>query len=557
VALAAHRHGQRQQDPVAVLKTLGVTPGGILGLVLARLGIIGAAACLAGLALGAAGQSLALVALRDLVPVELPAPGPVPLLIGAGTGLTCLAAFAGPPLLRLRTVPPVRVLRREPIPDAGLRAVAWSAGAAAVVLLMLAYSRSVVLTGWLLLGTAGTVALFLAAAAALLRTGRLVGTRAGSAWRLGLARLQRRRGESQVQILVFGLAILLLLVLTLLRTALIAEWRAQVPDNAPDHFALNVAREEVAPFTALLREGVAGEPVLRPTLRARVTAVNGEPVDRDTEEGRDLFREHTLSTAASLPDANEVVEGRFWSDAPDDPMQASVASEFARDVGLTVGDRVRFGLGGLPIDVTVTSLREVDWDSLEPNFLFLLPPQAVADYPTTYITAFHLAVDRKAFLERLLRRFPTVTIIEVDAVVEQIQRIVDRVTLAVEGVLALVLLAGVLVLVAAIRSSLDERLRAFGLLRALGAGRRHIRTALLVEFGALGAASGVLAAAGAELTVYLLATQVFELAPRLHGWVWLAGPAAGIAIVGGVGTLACRSVLSVPPALVLRDTAAA
>lgn len=553
VALAASRYSQRQHDPVAVLKTFGTTPKEIQWLYIGNLAVLGGIATAIGLALGWAAQAGALAALSDLVPVRLPAPGPAPFVVGMVTGFVCLMSFALPPLLRLRNVSPLRVIRRDLDPTDASVATAYAAGLGGSLLLLVWYSGSLALTGWLLLGTFGTVLCLLGVASVLLRAGRVVGMQAGSGWRIALAGLQRRGQENRVQILVFGLAIMLLLILYLTRTSLLDEWQQQLPADAPNHFVLNVAPYEVDDFRALLESEGEGSQPFYPMMRGRVLQVNGEPIPGEDEPGRWLGRERNLSWADALPAGNTIVEGDWWAEDPQRP-QVSLDDEFAREARLEVGDVLTFSIADRQVEVVLSNLRRVDWDSMRPNFFILLSEGAMDAFPATYLTSFRLESDRKSFLNRLLRAFPTVTVIEIDEVIGQIQRIIDRVTLAVEMVLALVMVAGALVLVASIQSSMDERLREYGLLRALGASRRRILGALVIEFAALGLFAGVLAAVGAEVTVFLLQEQVFELDGSLHPWVWLGGPLVGVLVIGAIGTLSTRRVVDTPPAIVLRET---
>ena len=552
VALAANRYSQRQHDAVAVLKTFGVTPRQIQRLYLGNLLCLGALATVAGLALGHGAQAGALRALKEMVPVGLPAPGAEPFVVGAITGFVCLLSFALPPLLRLRGVSPLRVIRRDLDPSDASMALAYLSGLAGSLLLLVWYSGSLELTGWLILGSFGTVVCLMGVASLLLRTGRVVGMQAGSGWRIALAGLQRRRGENRVQILVFGLALMLLLIIYLTRTALLEEWQNQLPPDAPNHFVFNIAPFEVEEIRGLLRtEGAGGQPFF-PMMRGRVLALNGEPIAGDGER-RWLTRERNLSWSEALPEGNTIVAGDWWSDEAE-LAEVSMEEDYARENELEVGDVLTFSIADVEFDARLANLRRVDWDSMRPNFFVLLSPGALEDFPATYLTSFRLEKARKSFLNRLLRSFPTVTVIEIDAVVEQVQRIIDRVTLAVELVLLLVLGAGALVLVASIQSSMDERLREYGLLRALGAGRSRILGALVIEFAALGLFAGVLAAVGAEITVFLLQEQVFELDGSLHPWIWLGGPLLGVLLIGVIGTLATRRVVDTPPAIVLRET---
>ncbi len=554
VALAAHRYSQRQHDPVAVLKTLGMTPSEIQQTYLSSLLVLGTFATSIGLLAGWGVQSIGLIALSDLVPVVLPAPGLRPFLVGGITGFICLLAFALPPLLRLRGVSPLRVIRRDLAPNDASMAFAYLSGLAGSLILLVWYADSLQLAGWLILGTFGTVVVLLGVAHLLLRTGRILGMQAGSSWRIALAALQRRRRENSVQIVVFGIAIMLLLILYLLRTALLEEWRGQMPEDAPNHFVLNIAPDEVAPLTAMLDEHTAGADTFYPMMRGRIVAVNGSPtVDAQSDQRSRVGSERNLSWTWQLPPGNRIVSGQWWLEGETEP-QVSLDADFAESVGLSVGDHLVFDIVDRQVEARVASLRSVDWDSMRPNFFILATPAVMEDLPATWLTSFRLEADEKQFLTSLLRRFPTLSVIEIDEVMAQVQRIVERVTLAVEVVLILVLLAGALVLIASIQSSMDERFREFGLLRALGAGQRRILGALVIEFAALGLFAGILAAVGAEVTVWILQEQIFQLPGRLHPALWIGGPALGVLLIGSIGTISTYKVVRTPPAIVLRET---
>jgi putative ABC transport system permease protein len=408
-------------------------------------------------------------------------------------------------------------------------------------------------------GISGVSIVFGALAYLLLRAGRKIGMQAGSGWRLALAGLARRRGESVAQILIFGLAIMLLLIMVLLRTALLSEWQTQLPEHAPNHFLMNVAPDQVEPLEAMVHGHVDQMGELYPMTRGRIVAVNGVDTTQWEETRRasastdpNLDAERNLSWTAVLPANNRIEAGAWWDERSDDPA-VSLEEAYAASAGIKVGDVISFDIGGLPVDARVASIRRVEWDSMAPNFFILFSPGALRDVPATYMTSFYLAPQDKAFLNRLLAAFPTVTVIEVDKVIAQIQSIVGRVTQAVQLVLSLVLVAGCLVLIASIQASGEERLREHALLRALGASRRLVRGALGAEFALLGAFAGLIAAFGAEVTVFALDKQVFELSPQLHPWVWLAGPVLGAAVVCGIGLFSTRALVGSPPVMVLRE----
>lgn len=560
IALAAQRYSIRHYDHVAILKTLGATPKTVDAIYLAIFVLLGLAAALLGAALGYVLQLGVVRILSPYIPVALPAPSLRPLLLGLMTGFVCLLAFAAPPLLRLRSTEPVRVIRRD-LGEPTLSQLATRACAALGTLALLWwYSEDLKLTLLLFSGALVALLVFYALALALLRTSRALGIQAGSVWRLALAGMQRRGQQNSLQILVFGLAIMLLLILYLLRTALIAEWQAQIPPQAPNHFAINISPQDVAPIQSLFAEqGIASQP-LYPMIRGRITSVNGESTTaRDARYGRygdgipRTSATRNLTWAQALPPDNRVIAGSWWSPAYAGEPQVSLEQDLAEHNRLKLGDTLVFDIEGRQVAATVSSIRTVAWDNMQPNFYIIFSPKALEDFPSTFMTSFYLSKERKRFLNQLLRAHPTMTVIEIDALIEQVQRIITQVTLAVELVLALILASGGLVLLASVQASMDERLKQHAILRTLGAPRRLILGSLAIEFCTLGLLAGLLATLGAEATLYTLKTQIFQLPYTPNPQVWLQAPLTALLLIGLLGTWATRKVVDAPPANILRD----
>jgi len=565
VALGAHRYARRHYDHVAILKTLGATPRHIQWGYLLLLVSLAVVAIPLGLALGGAVHLGIVSALSAFLPVGLPVAGARPAIVGAVTGFVCLFAFALPPVLALRDISPMRVIRRD-LSQLGVSApVTYGSAAAGSLLLLVWYTGSIVLTLWTLLGVVGVTLVFGVLALALLRGGRSIGMQAGNRWRLALAALQRRRNETVAQVLIFGLAIMLLLILLLLRTALLDEWQQQLPERAPNHFVMNIVADQLEAVQRLLDENTTYGGVIYPMIRGRILAVNGVPTQewRQTHgapDGPSMESERNLSFAERLPANNRVVAGEWWTlAAPGDAPRAaaepmiSLEADYARETGIGLGDQLEFDVAGTVFSARVSNIRTVEWDSMEPNFFVLFAPGVLEEFAATWMTSFYLPPENKRFLNRLLGEFPTISVIEVDEIIAQIQSIVRRVSDAVELVLYLVLVSGCLVLVASIQASRDERLAEHALLRALGASSRLVRGALAAEFAVLGAFAGAVAAFGAEVTVWVLTRQIFELPAELHPWLWLTGPFFGIAIVATCGLLGTRSLVRSPPVRVLRS----
>ncbi|MEM7002287.1 MAG: FtsX-like permease family protein [Pseudomonadota bacterium] len=559
VALSAHRYASRHYDHVGVLKTLGATPRQILLGYLNILLLTGGVAIAIGLMAGAGLHFLIVQILGTLIPVELPAPGMRPFLLGSATGLICALSFALPAFMHLQGISPMRVIRR----DLGVAPlsewVTYGAAAAGSVLLLVWYTKSLFLTFWTLVGVVSVVVVFGGLALLLLKGSRVAGMQARSGWRLALSGLQRRRQENTAQILIFGLAIMLLLVLVLLRTELIGEWRSQVPEDAANHFVMNVTADEVDEVRGLIDTGATAGDFLYPVIRGRVVAVNGEDATEYQkkiprqygDDGPRLRSERNLTWIAEPPQDNEIVSGEWWQ-ADNATAEVSLEAEYAAGFNLGLGDVLTFDIGGRSFDATVTSIRTLEWESMTPNFFIILSPAALQDFAATYMTSFYLPPENKQFLNTLLRAHPTITVIEIDALIIQVQKIVDRVTQAVELVLALVLLSGCLVLVSSIQASGDARQAEHALVRTLGGTRSLIGSSLLAEFLVLGAFAGVVAVVGAELTVAMLQGQVFDLEVRAHPWIWPVGPIVGGLVIAFVGMLGARRLINSPPMQVLR-----
>jgi putative ABC transport system permease protein len=562
VALSAERYAARHYDHVAIMKTLGVTPSEVQWGYMSALILVGLLGGVAGVFAGTALHFLIIEALRDFLPAQLPLPTVRPFIIALITGFACLLAFGLPPIWRLRHVSPMRVIRRDLDTAAVTRTLTYGTAAAGSLLLLIWYTNSLWLTVWTLAGVAAILVLFGGLAHVLLSTGRALGMQAGNYWRLAMAGLKRRNRENLAQILIFGLAIMLLLILVLTRTALLDDWQRQLPDDAPNHFVMNVLPEQLDALRQTLTDEVGAPAQLYPMLRGRIINVNGiearqwerELTARDElgSPGPRLGAERNLSWTADLPPLNRVIAGRWWQ--PDDSRAlVSVEEGYAESNNLSLGDVLDFDIGGIPVTAEVTSVRRLEWDSMQPNFFILFSPAALEDLRATYMTSFYLTREQKPFLNDLLRQFPTVTVIEVDEILEQLRTIIGQVTQAVELVLLLVLGSGCLVLIASIQASRDERLREHALVRTLGGSRRLILQALAAEFAVLGVFAGFVAVVGAELTVYLLQTQVFGLEFQWHPWIWLLGPLLGAAVITSVGLLGTWKLVHSPPMAVLRE----
>jgi putative ABC transport system permease protein len=343
--------------------------------------------------------------------------------------------------------------------------------------------------------------------------------------------------------------------LTSVRTELMAQWQATLPQGAPNHFLINIQPAEREALGAVLVEAGVGEPRFTPLVRARVSHVNGAPVDEyraATPRGRDELDDETnLTWSAQLPPDNEIESGQWW-EAGDEVPQISLEEELRAAIGLKLGDEITYAIGGESLTVRLTSTRKVYWQSFRPNFFMVLSPGAIERFAHTYITSLYVAPEQRRVTVDLVRQFPSVSVLDIGAVLDQVRRSMDRAALAVQYVFLFTLAAGVMVLLAAIQSTREERMFESAVLRTLGARRSVVLQGVAAEFTALGLLAGTLAALGAASIGYVVATRLFQLqfAPGLG--LWLGGLIAGAVVVGVSGTLAVRSVINQSPVATLR-----
>jgi putative ABC transport system permease protein len=556
IAMGARRYSERHFDTAAMLRCLGATQRELVALFAPQFLLLGLIASAAGCALGWLTQEAVFYLLREVYPLRLPPAGLAPVAFGFFTGLLALAGFALPPLLRLRQVPPLRVIRRELAPLPPSAWLVYGSAAIAILILMWRFTGSLLLTAAVLAGSLAAAAALAAFAGGLLALSRRAHRRVGVTWRFGMNNLWRRARTSIGQILAFGLVLMAMAVIALLRTDLLSTWQTQLPPDVPNHFAFNILPQDVAATQGFFAQHRIPASDLYPMVRGRLTEINGRPVTQAVtkeEDGNEAIRrELNLTWSGTLPSDNRVVRGTWWNDAAvANPV--SVEEKLAQKLGIDTGDELTFSIGGSERRARVASIRSVQWDSFHPNFYMIFPPGALDDLPATYLTSFHLAPEQKPLLTSLVRSFPAVTVLEMDQVLAQVRTILAQVTAAVELVLLFVLAAGFAVLFAALATSLDERFHEGALLRTFGAGRRQLRAAHFAEFAVLGALAGVLAAIGTELIAWALYTRAFELEYHFKWPVWILAPLAGGLLIGLAGYLGTRRVVSRSPLSVLRE----
>jgi putative ABC transport system permease protein len=556
VAMSARRYVYRHLDSVALLKTLGATRAFTLSVSLLQLFIIAVAAAIIGSAIGFVAQEWLLRVVRGLINADVPPADLTPIAVGFITAIAVLGGFALPPLLQLSRVPTIRVLRRDVGPPPPLVVLAFGPAVAVVVLLIYWVVRDTTLFVGFSLGLVGFVVLLALTGWLLVSAaGRLRG-QVGVAWRYGVANLSRRKTDSLVQMVAFGTGLMVLLLLGLVRDDLQNDWRKTLPATAPNFFFINIPPTDRDDFVKFLEERGAHLTRVLPMIRGRMTHINGKPVEalRFKNEDGDNFagREQNLTWAMDLGRDNRIVAGRWFSQDDVGKPLISISTEYQESLGVNVGDRLAFDVAGESFEATIASVRKVKWDSFQPNFFVVFAPGLLDGTNGTYMTSAFFKPQASRTLAQLARRFPSVSIFDIDDLLNQVRSVMDKAVLAVQSVFIFTLFAGLTVLLAAVQSSRDERRYESAMLRTLGASRSTVLQSVLAEFAVLGTLSGILAAAGASIAAYFMETRVLQLPYTFDVRVWIVGLVGGAVLVSFSGWLATRSVVNQAPLKTLR-----
>jgi putative ABC transport system permease protein len=555
VATAARRFSQRHLDTGAIMRSMGATQNRISLLFFFEMLWLALIASTLGSLLGYFTQLVIAQLMDQLLLTTLPPPSLKPLLLGYATGIILLLGFAMPPLLALKRVPPLRVLRKD-VAGTGVSSWLFTLGVLLSMGVLLYWqTQDLKLVVYMLSGIFLTL-LLLAACARLLISGlNTIRGSVGVAWRFGLANIARRPSGSVMQIVAFGLGIMVLLLLSTVRNDLLDDWQGSLPEDAPNHFLINIQSDQVEAINDFFT-GQGVETRIYPMVRARLIKINGRAVSTDDYDGERakhlLTREFNLSWSDALPAASHVTEGEWWNSEQQGQPLLSLEEGIGESLRIGMQDSVTFDVNGSEVSLRVVNLRKVDWDSFNVNFFTVLPPGLLDRYPASWVTSIYLDSEQRGRLGELVKAFPNVTIIDVGALMTRVRTIMDRVSLAVEFIFLFTLMAGIAVLLAAIQSTQDERRFESAILRTLGAQRGILMRGLVAEFVTLGGLAGLLAGVTATALAWLFAEHVFQFDYSFNPWIPLAGVVAGVLIVGVSGVLGTRKVLQQPPLLTLR-----
>lgn len=554
-AVAASRYSQRHTQSVAIVKALGATTQQIRLIYGSHLALVVLFSLLCGVIAGSAAISISQWGIQQYLTDYVPHYSIRPFWLGVLTCITCALLFAARPLWRLASTAAIEVLK-QPASNGALDKLQLVIGATAIWLLMWLFSGELTLSLGLFVLCSVFAALLLGFAALVVKLAKPVAAGQSSARKLALANLRRRLWANSFQLITFSLAIFLALLLYFLRAELISQWQRQIPEGAPNQFLVNITEQQRTVLDDFAKQHELQLGLYYPVVRGRLTQVNDEQLLQEaTKEDRSnqrvgIGRELNLTWLSQMPNNNKLIEGDWFSHQT--RAEVSVEAEVAKRLELKLGDNLAFSIGGQQVSAKVSSIRKVDWNSLQPNFYMILSPDLLAQFPATYINAFYLSSDNSLLLNQLARLMPTVTVISVDNIINQVNDIIAQVTIALSFILILICLAAALVLIAQVQATLEQREKELAILRTLGARYAFLRNALMLEFALLGAMAGTFATLLAELMLLIVQQRVFNLPFSLHYNLWWIGPALGITLVTLLGWWQLKRLLHTPGAVLMR-----
>ncbi|MBU1448193.1 MAG: FtsX-like permease family protein [Gammaproteobacteria bacterium] len=553
MALAARRFVARHLDGCAVMRCLGAQQGQVLWLFLYQFILLGVIAVLFGSLLGYVTQALLVESIASMREADLPLPGVMPLLQAAVSGFALLLGFAFLPLLQLRRVSPLRVLRRELGAPQASGWLVYGVATLVLAILFLWHAGSLKLGMAVLFGLLAGLVLFGWMAWLLLHGLARNVFFLGAQWRHAFNNLSRHGRSAAVQVVALSLGGMALLVLTLVRGDLLQGWESKLPPETPNRFVVNIQPDQLDAVADFFKRQALPVPEMQPMIRGRLVEIAGRAINGDSypdPRARGLVeREFNLSYMTQMPGWNQLVSGKWWVDSGKEEL--SVEEGIAQTLGIKLGDRLTYDVAGSRFTAKVTSLRKVEWDSMKVNFFVIATPALLQDFPSSYLSSFYLPPDKVQAGDDLSREFPNLLLIDTGAVIAQVRGIMDQIAQTVSAVFLFTLLTGLAVLYAALLSTQDERSHEAAILRTLGADSRYLRRLHLSEFAVLGGLSGLFAAGGAVLLGWVLARFVLEIPATFDPLIWLVGVGGGVLIVTLSGWLATRKLVQRPPLRIL------
>ena len=546
VALAARNFSQQHMQDCAMRRVLGQSQASIATLFTFEFIVLGLVASLIGLAAGYAAHLFFVELLSSLVDTVLPPANWMPSLQGIGVGMCCMLAFGLPPVLQLSSIPPLLVMRRELGRLKKMPFLVWSLGSVGLCLLMASVSKDFLLTSYVVGGFLGAILIFaLGSLGAIFVLRKFVHEQNSPVWlRVATRQIYAQSGYAVLQISALSVGLLALMLLVLLRTDLITSWRNATPEDAPNRFVINIQSDQADDFQKQLNTAGVQKLDWYPMIKGRLIAINDDPIKanryKDERAQHMVDREFNLSHSAQAPENNQIIAGRW---VPNEEHALSIEEGIAKTLDLHLGDKMRFDISGFIYEAQITSIRKVDWSSMRTNFFVIFPMKDMNDLPQSFIAAFK-APGSTGFDNKLVRQFPNITEFDIGSTLNQIQNILEQVTNAVEFLFVFTLVAGLIVLVACVHSTREQRAKEYAVIRALGGTNKLLVKIQRAELWGMGALAGFMSSFCACAIGWGLAKFVFEFEWTASPLFVLVGTAFGVLMAWGAGWLGLRAVLN-------------
>ncbi|MDY6889994.1 MAG: FtsX-like permease family protein [Pseudomonadota bacterium] len=526
IVLALRRFALGQHTRSALLLNLGLRPDQLVRLYLYQLLIAWAVVALLGLLTGYLLQGAVYQWLADLLPQSLPPAAWWRWLIGPALGLALLVLLGLPPILQLARIPVAHLLRGDPPPQDRTALLLQGCSGLLLIITLLAFlqapAAALSLLLFLLLGGALFGWLAQWALSACVRPL----ARHGLLGRLLAMRLRQQRRWHRLQAAVVVMLLTLLSVIWVSRSDLLQQWQAQLPDDTPNYFVINIQPWEKEALSRFLAERSL-QTELYPMIPGRLTELNGEPIrpqlDPQQRSHNALRRELNLSWSRVRPPHNPLLAGEWWPPDTTEPL-ISIEQEMAQTLGLEIGDRLGFDVGGVKVEGRIRNIRKVVWTSFRPNFYIIFSPAVLKGAPTTWITSFHLPPEQQQVSRQLMQQFPSLTVIDIEQMLSQLSQWLQRLADSSALILGLSLGCGLMLLGVTLLQAVEQRRLESALLQTLGLTAERARRLDLLEFLLLGLVCGVLASVSAEAVLASLHLYLLQIEPRLHPWLWLTLP---------------------------------
>ena len=551
----------RSTDTAALMRCFGASKANIEKLMLLQSAFLALIGGLLGCLLGYILQyGLAYIAGR-LFLETLPSPNMTPILMGLSLAFAILFSIMLPHIQALKNVPIMRILRHDFAEQSVSVWLKYAPILIVIILLMFVLAKTLQLAFVFLAGILGICLVAGLLAYGLAKLLKKISQQATDnknyAINLGFANLNRRLGLSIAQIIGFSLGAMVLMLLMMIKTDLMQSWRASLPVDAPNRFIINIQPDQVKPTEAFLNEIGVTQPQVFPMIRGRLMAINDQAVAPDSfkeERAKRLAsREFNLSSATQMQSDNKLLQGRWWQASETDKPYLSLEEDIATALNIKLGDALTYDIAGSKITLTVTSIRKVEWDSMRANFFAVTPVGTLKNYPTSYMTAFYLPKNQDNALNQMVQKFPNFTVIDVANLMNQVRDIMNKLALAIGFVFMFCLVAGLVVLYAALIATLDARLQESALLRVLGASRVQTTIATLTEFASIGMVAATVAIIMATgLSFYL---SVFVLDIPYHFNIALASGVflLTLILIPFAAWIVIRRYLNIPPKQLLNS----